>query len=345
MTFFARPKLDNDQFEQLSGTTLTLNGQTQIATISGFTLSDGNGGNVIITASGASSGTTNNVLTYDGNVIKLMTPSLSGDTPFICGTEDIRRAPYYGLNMNANTVSTFLEKFFFPDAPPTSDMSLILGSISRDYGDTSYIGTQDLCWSISGGTNTICLICASTGGTGLYDGTIIPNGGSQSGVLDHTYATVCACPVSPQVSSNVDFRILAESISGETTTSTVSINWSNRNYWGGSETNYIGASDSTMNVAVDALSNNELAISGNRCLCNYYVGDNDFFYYAYPTIFGEPQQVTVNGLVNNSWGSSVAGTLDTFSRCNSYGYCQEYYLMRSTNRISGSFNINIITCC
>lgn len=347
MTFFARPNLGDTEFRQVSGSTLTLSGQTRIATPSGFTLSDGNGGNVVVTASGASSGTTNTVMTYDHaeKVIKLMTPSLSGDTPFACGTEDIRRAPYCGLNMNATTVSTFLENFFFPDAPPTSNIFFTTGSLSREYGDTSFIGTCNLSWSVSAATNSICLICASTGGTGAYDGTISASGGSQSGLLFHTYATVCACPITPQPSSDVDFRIFAETVSGETTSDTVSIVWSDKNYWGGNQLNYIGCTDNTINAFVDGLPNNELASTGCKCFCNFCVGDNNFFYYSYPLVYGEPQQISVNGLPNNAWGNSAVGTLDTYCRCNSYGYCQEFYLIRSDNRISGSFNINVITCC
>ena len=39
MTFFSRPNLDDVQFEQLSGTTLTLNGNTIIYSVSGLSLS------------------------------------------------------------------------------------------------------------------------------------------------------------------------------------------------------------------------------------------------------------------------------------------------------------------
>jgi hypothetical protein len=345
MGFIAQPNLDNEAFKQLSGTTLTLSGQTNISSISGLTLSDGNNTDVIVTASGASSATTGQVLTYDGSVIKLMQSSLSGDTPFVCGSEDIRRSPYCGLNMSATTVGTFLERFFFPDAPPTSNICFTTGSISREYGDTSFIGTCNLCWNIEVGSNSISTICASTGGTGSFDGTISVTGGSQSGVLYHTYATICACPTTPVASSSVDFKIYAETVSGETTTDTTSITWRDTKYWGGNSVNYIGSSSGTTNSAVNSLCCSKLSSTGCECFCNFCVGDNNFFYYAYPSIFGEPQQISVNGLPNNSWGCSSLGTLDTFCRCNSNGYCQEFYLVRSDNRISGSFNINIETVC
>jgi len=346
MTFFARPNLGNIEFKQLSGTTLTLNGQTQIATVSGLTLSDGTGNNVIVTASGATSGSTGKVLTFDGNVIKLMTSSLSGDTSFICGIENIRREPYEGLNMNSTTVGTFLEKFFFPDAPPTSDIYFTTGSISRQYGDISYIGTCNLCWSVTGCTNAISTISASTGGTGSYDTTISVSGGSQNGLLYHTYSpTIYASPITPTGSTTATFRICATTISGETTSDSISINWSDTNYGGGNANNYIGSSSGTTNLMVDSLSCSYLASGGSKCFCNFCVGNDNFFYYTYPSIFGLPQQISVNGLPNNSWGCAAIGTLGTYTRCNTDGYCQEFYLIRSDNKISGSFNINITTIC
>ena len=87
MTFFSRPILEDLQFRQLSGSTLTLNGQTQIATISGLTLTDGNPvpTNVLLTASGASPTTDGYVLTYRNNVISLEKSSASGGSTIYHG--------------------------------------------------------------------------------------------------------------------------------------------------------------------------------------------------------------------------------------------------------------------
>jgi hypothetical protein len=342
--FFARPRLSNIFFKQNPDDIFTISGQTNIATTSGLTLSDGIGGNVIITASGASLSTVGQVMTYDGSRIRLMQSSLSGDTNFACGTTDIRRSPYTGLNMNATTVGTFLEKFFFPDAPPTSNICFTTGLLARQFGDTSFIGTTNLCWSVTKCTNNICLICASTGGTGSYDGIITATGGSQNGLLKHTYTpSLTACPTVSTGSTLATYRIFAETISGETTTGTTSINWKNKVYWGGSSINYIGASSGATNVGVNSLTCSELASTGIKCFCNFCVGSGNFFYYTYPAIFGVPTQVTVNGLPNNSWGCASLGTLSCYRRCNSNGYCQDFIIMRSDNQISGSFNINITT--
>lgn len=66
MPFFARPNLDDTQFKQLTGSTLTLSGTTHIMTPSGLTLTADDGiTNVVITAKGASPLTDGYVLTYD----------------------------------------------------------------------------------------------------------------------------------------------------------------------------------------------------------------------------------------------------------------------------------------
>ncbi len=343
MTFFSRPVLDNLQFQQSTGDVLTLSGQTQIASTSGLTLSNGTGGNIILTASGA---TTGQVLTYDGSVIKLAPSSLSGDTTFTCGTTPIRRTPYVGLNINASTVGTFLEKFFYPDAPPTSSMSFATGAISRQYGDISCIGTANLCWSVTKCTNNISTICVSTGGTGTYNGSVVATGGNQNGLLSHTYApNTYATPTIPVAGTSAVYRICATTISGETTTASASLSWSDKKYWGGKSINYIGSSSGTTNTAVNTLCASELSTTGSKCFCNFCVGNGNFFYYTYPAIFGAPTQITVNGLPNNSWGCASVGTLGTYKRCNTNGYCQDFYILRSDNQISGSFNINITTVC
>ena len=75
MSFFSRPNLDNLQFKQTVDAILELSGQTRILKTSGFTLTDGAGGNVIITASGASSSTNMYVLTYNHALGKIVLAS------------------------------------------------------------------------------------------------------------------------------------------------------------------------------------------------------------------------------------------------------------------------------
>ena len=125
MPFFARPNLDNEQFKQLTGTTLTLSGQTQIATVDGLTLATGNtGGGVVITAEGAGIGVTDyHVLTFDptDSKIKLMDMG-TGSTGFYTGnspaTIDLGGISG-GTTLTGKTISDILSELLTPTVNPT----------------------------------------------------------------------------------------------------------------------------------------------------------------------------------------------------------------------------------
>lgn len=126
MAFFARPNLDNTQFKQLEGTTLTISGQTQIASTSGLTLTDGIGGFIPIIATG---GTEFDVLTYRNGQIILEPATASGgtgiydgDSPTTCTVGGLDAASViYGCNVNDILQSILV---------PTLDPSLSNPSIS-----------------------------------------------------------------------------------------------------------------------------------------------------------------------------------------------------------------------
>lgn len=117
MTFFARPDLSNEQFKQLSGSTLTLSGETQIANVTGLTLSDGAGNFVPIIATG---GTNNEVLTYlDGKIVLTSTAGGSdiyvGDSPTTCTVGGLGS----GSAIFGCSVSCILQDILVPTLYPT----------------------------------------------------------------------------------------------------------------------------------------------------------------------------------------------------------------------------------
>lgn len=118
MPFFARPNLDNDQFKQIQGTTLTLSGQTQIATVSGFTLTDGAGNNIPIIATG---GTNYDVLTYLNGKIRLEPVSgvtgsaYSGNSPTTCTVGGL----VSGTSINGCSISCIIQDIVAPPLNPT----------------------------------------------------------------------------------------------------------------------------------------------------------------------------------------------------------------------------------
>ena len=118
--FFARPNLDNTQFKQLVNSELTLSGQTQIATITGLTLTDGGGSDIPVTASGASSNF--DVLTYCNGVISLLAPTASGGTgvydcasPTTCSVGGLAA----GTGIYGSGITTILECILVPTLYPT----------------------------------------------------------------------------------------------------------------------------------------------------------------------------------------------------------------------------------
>ena len=119
MTFFARPILSDEQFKQLSGTTLTLSGQTRIANPNGFALSDGIGGYVPVIATG---GTNYDVLTYCNGQIILHTPtSGTSSGTYTCSsptTVTVGGLPA-GSPISGCPISRILEEILVPTVCPT----------------------------------------------------------------------------------------------------------------------------------------------------------------------------------------------------------------------------------
>ncbi|MFA5207158.1 MAG: hypothetical protein WC428_00510 [Candidatus Paceibacterota bacterium] len=127
MTFFARPNLEDIQFRQEVGSTLTLSGQTRIATTSGLTLHNDSIGtlhpDLIVTAENADSHV-GDVLTYDGvGKIKLLPSGAGGDPiyPAICKSPAAVSlcGICAGFVLTGKTLSCILETMLVPTLNPT----------------------------------------------------------------------------------------------------------------------------------------------------------------------------------------------------------------------------------
>ena len=134
MGFFARPNLEDITFKQLTGSTLTLSGTTHIATVSGLTLSDSGGGNVVITAKGAGPLTDGYVLTYNDarNQIELQLSAGSGGTQIYNGTSPTTCTVgglTSGSTISGKTISCIIQDIVVPAlnpayTPPSNTFSL-----------------------------------------------------------------------------------------------------------------------------------------------------------------------------------------------------------------------------
>ncbi len=329
MSFFARPELSDIQFKQLSGSTLTLSGQTRIATPSGLSLI---GASSFIPIDVTTGNTNYNVLTYCDGLITLLPQSgggsgvYSGASPTTCSVGGLPA----GTAIAGCSISTILEEILVPAIPLTSSISVASGGASRQFGDCS-IG--NLCYCAIKNTNPINFICLSVDGSGAYACTIPAGAGNTcTGTVPYTYTFSCATPASGVTTTSVGFSICAKTTAAEVTVSNTSIVWQNKKFYFGNSTLY------NSNAITVVLSATTGQLSTTKSLNITQALNNQFFYYVYPKALGVPS-FTVNGLPNNAWGNPSTGTLFTITFINTNGYSNQYYVARSDNRITGTFSI------
>ena len=324
---FARPNLEDTFFKQLDDSVLTLSGHTRMASISGLSINDGVGVFVPIILTG---GTTGKILTLVNNQMVLRAPGL-GSVPLFNSVRPTTRVGVPVVTANGTTVQQFLECYFFPAVGPSSSLSILTGGNDREFGD---ISVGNLSWGVIKNTNTISQISLSTNGLGTYNCSVVPTGVSQSGTASYTYPTGCAAPTSACTSTNVSFSVSARTTSNEITLTNATIMLRNKNYSFFNSTLYTGSTINTILLGTPGTLSQVKALSITMTFVN------QFFYYAYPKVYGTPSFV-VNGLPNNAWGSLAGGTLFTTTYTNNNGYSNQYYVARSDNKITGTYTIVI----
>lgn len=120
MAFFARPDLSNEQFKQLTGSTLTLSGTTQIPSIGKLEFQDKDTGSYIpVEISGASP---QDVLTYEDGKLILKQPSSGTSTGiYDCATPSaicVGGMPA-GTTLSGRTIANILQEILVPTLYPT----------------------------------------------------------------------------------------------------------------------------------------------------------------------------------------------------------------------------------
>jgi hypothetical protein len=162
MPFFAQPNLDNIQFKQLVGSTLTLSGQTKIATTSGLTLTNGAGGYVPIIATG---GTNGEVLTYSNGKIVLLASSSggSGNYPYTGLTTCTVGGLPSGSNIYNEPIADIIKSMVSPVVCPT-----VVAPSQTSFSISPAISTYEVGTCIS----NLCLIASFDSGSvsPVYDG-------------------------------------------------------------------------------------------------------------------------------------------------------------------------------
>lgn len=334
MTFFSRPLFDDIQFKQPVDSSISLSGLTKIKTTSGLTLSDGSGGDVTITASGASPSIDGHVLTYVNGLISLQPSSVSGGTTILDTHRETTRSGVPTVCVGGEcTISNFIEGYFFPAVAPTSSLSIATGGAIREFGNDT---VGNLCYQAIRQTNPICLIAINDDGISGYDEFLVSTCICDDccGIISYSLpSSSCVTPMTGTTQTSANYGVCVGTICGESSVSSASITWRNKRFSFKSSVLYTDSS------ITGILSGGEFSTTRSKTILNEEF-NNEFYYYVYPTSFGEPN-FAVNGLPNNSWGSSDNNTLYKFNYINAHGYINQYYVARSDNKITGTYNIEI----
>lgn len=305
MSFFTRPDLNDIQFKQMTGSTLTMSGTTNFI---GKLKSKG----VEIDASitGATSG---DVLTYiGGGRIKLT--SGSGASAFD-SNRTTTRSGIPAVNVAGSTVNQFLEGYFFPSVPPGA---LISGGATRYFGNNSTV-----ILNYTATRNTLPILTIKLDGV---DFAITNGGNTQSGVTGKTLTT-------PNV--NQTYTLAVKDSNNITTNATTTVSFSHKRYYYGDNVNLIGASDATIsaNANLHDPANAEFASTRVKGTFNLTLS-GQFFYYVIPASFGTPSFI-INGLSNTDFSSQA------FSHTNPFGYVQPFVIWRTNNLLTGNFSFSV----
>jgi hypothetical protein len=177
----------------------------------------------------------------------------------------------------------------------------------------------------------------TTGSGNTYDNTLLFNGNklvTTGGTKLYITTSGRFSPITGTTSTTATYLIFAESTSGEISTGSATITWSNKNYCFGSSNLY-----TNNNISI-LMTTNSGTLATSKTLDITKTLNGEFFYYAYPKAYGVPT-FTINGLSNNAWGSLSNNTLFSMNFINSNSYNNQYYVARSDNKLTGTFSIKV----
>lgn len=223
------------------------------------------------------------------------------------------------------TLQQVFDMLLYPYQSPsfTSFSISSLGGASA-VGNTLEVGdsissNRTFTWSTSQSsninTNSISIIDQTSSNVVIATG--LANDGSES----TTYASISKTSATSHV-----FRIEAVNTQSSTFSSTYTVNWRNRRWWGNSPITSLSSSD------ILNLDNNEFSTSRGKSFT--IDGEGEYIYYAYPSSWGTAS-FTVNGFLNTAW------TLEVVSHTNASGHTENYNVYRS-NTIQNGTGIQIV---
>lgn len=319
MPFFTRPDLSDIQFKQMSGSTLTMSGETNFTGI----LKSKNV-EIDATLTGATSSITGHVLTYLGGKIRLAPPGggSSGDLTFD-SNRTTTRSGIPAVNVGGTTIKQFLEGYFFPSVPPTVSIS---GGGTRMFGNNAAL---TLNWSVTRRTLPITSITVN----GLVVPSAFFSGLAQNATLSSGTTANITTP-----NTNQTFPI-AVTTASENVNGSTSVSFSHKRYYYGETQNLIDDglftdAGRSANVNLNETAS-ESEFASTRVKSTFSITlSNQFFYYVYPVTFGNAS-FTINGLLNTDF------SVKDFTFTNPFGFATTFRMYRSNNLLNGTFNIAV----
>jgi hypothetical protein len=210
----------------------------------------------------------------------------------------------------SGVLSDVLDRLLYPYVAPVN--LLTISDSNREFGDDLSV---DLNWSVVRKSNDIEEIVVS-------DVIITISGGDQNGIetITSTHS------LNPGIIETISYTMSSyDGIS--TITSSVSLNWMNRIYWGTVDLSSIDNPDLTLSpsLSVDVSDyidssiilglNNSILSTTMSATYKNFGGDGKYLCFAWPEIFGTP-----SFLVNNLVNSAFTKIKSNFPLINQYGF-------------------------
>ncbi len=257
------------------------------------------------------------------------------------GNQVITRSgiPGSGTSIGGTTTREFLQNYFFPAVSSSTSIS-ISGGNSLEYGNSSALTIN---WNAIKGTYPISSIVLSANNGAYYTSGIpvIATGNTQSSSAVATYTA----------NTPTTFTINVTPSTGSISSSSASINFYNRKYYGVSTT-----SSNITDGEIINLTNKPFASSrGTGSLTsqiNFGTNPGDYVYFAWPASFegGSPicrstgpaptytvTTGTTTDCFNAGSNSVTSFILEQRDFTNAFGYTTAYNIYRSKNPVGGSY--------
>lgn len=218
-----------------------------------------------------------------------------------------------GTTFNSMPIQQVLDTLLYPYAKPQFTSYNILGISSiYEVGGGLLAGTYVFKWTTSNSSN-VKPNSINVDGTEFQ-----PNTGSYAKLLPS---------IREDTPTTRTFHISGQDVKNQPFSSTYTITWSYRRYWGVSNKESLTDEDILM-------MSSELSGNKNKLVAYDCTGGN-YFYFAYPSVFGDlTSATTINNMQWNDWVIVKRVFL------NQNGVSIPFNIYRSFNLLNGNVNVN-----